>query len=236
MNEQAASGTLYVVATPIGNLEDISVRARRILSEVPVIASEDTRMTGMLLKALEIDRTGRRMVAYHDINERRQSGLIVSLLESGSDVALVSDAGTPLISDPGYRVVSEAAAKGITVVPIPGPCSVVTALCAAGLPSDRFSFLGFVAPKSAKRIRIFESLTRDLGTVIFFVPARTLDKVLGELEATQPAASVVVARELTKFHEEFVRGTPSDCRTSFAERSVKGEVTLLVCPSRERSE
>jgi len=228
MNTPVTAGTLYVVSTPIGNLEDISVRARRILSEAPVIACEDTRTTGMLLKALEIDRTGRRMVAYHDLNERRQAGQLVDILLEGSDIALVSDAGTPLVSDPGYRIVSEASARGIKVVPIPGPCSVVTALSAAGLPSDRFTFMGFVDAKSARRLHCFEQISRDVGTAIFFVPARTLDKVLAELQQARPESTVVVARELTKFHEEFVRGTPGECLAAFEGRTIKGEVTLLV--------
>lgn len=231
------AGTLYVVATPIGNLEDISARALRILREVPVIACEDTRQTGMLLKALEIDRTGRRMVAYHDRNERRQAGHLIEILSGGQDIALVSDAGTPLVSDPGYRIVSQASEAGIDVVPIPGPCAVVTALCAAGLPSDRFTFMGFVAPKSARRLKVFESLSRDLGTVIFYVPARTLDKVLSEIGQAIPSASVVVGRELTKMYEEFVRGSAADCASAFDGRSIKGEVTLLISiPKPHRNE
>lgn len=222
------SGILYIVATPIGNLEDISARAMRILGEVPVIACEDTRHTGMLLKALGIDRTGRRMIACNDINEKRQSAQILDILSGGLDVALVSDAGTPLVSDPGYRVVSLAAEAGIDVVPIPGPSSVVTALCAAGLPSDRFTFMGFVPPRSARRLKLFESLSRDLGTVIFFVPARNLDKVLDEIDQTVGSAQIVVARELTKMHEEFVRGTATECAAAFHGRTIKGEVTLLV--------
>jgi len=224
----SASGILYVVATPVGNLGDLSPRARAILSEVPVIACEDTRTTGMLLKVLDIDRTGRRMVAYHDLNERRASVQLVEMLLAGTDVALVSDAGTPLVSDPGYRVVSEAAAAGITVVPIPGPCAPILALAASGLPSDRFTFMGFVDAKSARRVRVFGALSRDIGTAIFFVPARSLEKVLVELSSAQPGCRVVVARELTKLHEEIVRGTPEDCIAAFAGRAVKGEVTIVV--------
>ncbi len=223
-----ASGILYVVATPVGNLGDLSPRARRVLSEAPVLACEDTRLTGMLLKSLEIDRTGRRMVAYHDLNERKVSSQLVELLLGGTDVALVSDAGTPLVSDPGYRVVSEAAAAGIQVVPVPGPCAPILALSASGLPTDRFTFLGFVDAKSARRLKTFSALSRDIGTTIFFVPARSLEKVLGELHQVQPDCTVVVARELTKLHEEFVRGTPSTCLAAFAGRAVKGEITLLV--------
>lgn len=226
------AGILYVAATPIGNLEDISARAVRILTEVPIIACEDTRTTGMLLKSLGIDRTGRRLIAYHDMNERRQADSLIEILLSGTDIAVVSDAGTPLISDPGYRVVSRAAETGIEVVPIPGPCAVVTALCAAGLPSDRFTFMGFVAPKSARRLRVFESLNGELGTVIFYVPARTLQKVLGEIGQVLPDSKIVIGRELTKMHEEFVRGSAAECAAAFEGRSIKGEVTLLVHFSR----
>lgn len=228
------SGTLYIVATPIGNLQDITLRALRILREVPVLACEDTRHTGMLLKSLEIDRIGRRLIAFHDMNERRQVPLLLSILQEGQDVALVSDAGTPLVSDPGYRLVSEAAAVGITVVPVPGPCSAVAALSASGLPSDRFTFMGFVASKSPRRIKVFAEISRTTGTAIFFVPARTLEKVLAEIELSIPGAHVVVARELTKLHEEFVRGSPTACAAAFAGRVPKGEVTLLVSPPRDR--
>ncbi len=229
-------GTLYIVATPIGNLQDITLRALAILREVPVLACEDTRHTGMLLKALEIDRTGRRLIAFHDMNERRQVPLLLSILQEGQDVALVSDAGTPLVSDPGYRIVSEAAAAGISVVPIPGPCSAITALSASGLPSDRFTFMGFVAPKSPRRIKAFAELGRMTGTAIFFVPARTLEKVLAEIGQAIPGAHVVVARELTKMHEEFVRGSPESCAAAFSGRTPKGEVTLLVSPPRDRED
>ncbi len=221
-------GTLYLVATPIGNLEDLTPRARRILTDVPVIACEDTRHTGLLLSRLGIDRAGRRLLAYHDVNERRQAPILIGLLQSGQDCALVSDAGTPGISDPGFRVVRAAREFGIPVVPIPGPCAAVAALSASGLPTDRFTFLGFVAPKSARRERQFRELRPSQGTCIFYVPARNLGQVLDELAAARPGCRVVIARELTKVFEEFLIGTPAECRGRLAGRSVKGEVTLLV--------
>jgi len=224
----ADPGTLYLVATPIGNLEDITVRARRVLTEADVIACEDTRHTGLLLSRLEIDRAGRRLLAYHDVNERRQAPVLLGLLREGLDCALVTDAGTPGISDPGYRVASQAREAGIPVVPIPGPCAAVAALSASGLPSDRFTFLGFTAPKSARRERQFRELHPEQGTCIFYVPARNLDQVLDELGRAHPACRVVIARELTKLYEEFIQGTPASCRAAIAGRSVKGEVTLLV--------
>jgi len=227
------TGTLYLVATPIGNLEDITVRARRVLSEVPVIACEDTRHTGLLLARLGIDRAGRRLVAYHDVNERRQAPALIAMLQGGQDCALVTDAGTPGISDPGYRVVSLARESGIPVVPVPGPCAAIAALSASGLPSDRFTFLGFTAPKSARRERQFRTLNPEQGTCIFYVPARNLAQVLDELGGAQPACRVVVARELTKLFEEFVSGTPAACRQALAGRAIKGEVTLLVSLPRD---
>lgn len=221
-------GTLYVVATPIGNIEDLSPRARRILTDTPVLACEDTRNTGLLLQHLEIPRDNRRLVSYHDHNEQRQVAVLIGLLEDNIDVALVSDAGTPLISDPGYRIVSTARQCGIPVVPIPGPCAATVALSAAGLPTDRFRFSGFLPPKSGRRAKVIESISEQDGTVIFYVPARALEKTLGEIGAQHPDCTVVVARELTKIHEEFVSGTPLECLKAFEGRVVKGEVTLLV--------
>lgn len=221
------TGTLYIVATPIGNVEDITPRALRVLREAPVIACEDTRHTGVLLKRLGVERTG-RMVAYHDLNEARQAPHLVQTLLRGEDVAVVSNAGTPLISDPGYRIVAAARAEGIPVVPVPGPCAAIAALSASGLPTDRFTFLGFLPPKSARRARILAGLDPDRGTCVFYVPARNLDAALSELGAAHPAARVVVARELTKVFEEFIVGTPGECRAAIAGRALKGEVTMCV--------
>lgn len=223
-------GSLYLVATPIGNLEDITLRARRILTEVPIIACEDTRHTGLLLSRLEIDRAGRRLIAYHDLNEQKQALILIGLLLQGQDCALVSDAGTPGISDPGYRVVKAARDAGIPVVPIPGPCAAIAALSVSGLPTDRFSFMGFVAPKSAKRLRQFQVLEPDRGTYVFYVPARNLVQVLDELSQVQPNCLVFIARELTKMFEEFISGTPAECKATLGDRVVKGEVTLLINP------
>jgi len=223
-------GTLYVVATPIGNLEDVTLRALRILREAPVIACEDTRTTGMLLKHLGIERGDRRMVAYHDVNERRACHLLVDILKTGTDIALVSDAGTPLVSDPGYRVVSIAREAGLPVVPVPGPCAAVTALAASGLPTDRFTFYGFPPAKAGRRERLAQSLDESHGTCIFYVPARQVPKFLADLEGACPAWRVVVCRELTKMFEEFVSGTPAEVQAALAGRTLKGEVTLLAAP------
>jgi len=226
----AGPGTLHVVATPIANLEDVTPRALRVLREAAVIACEDTRVTGMLLKHLGIERGDRRLVPYHDVNERRACHQLVEILQAGQDVALVSDAGTPLLSDPGYRVVSMCRELHLPVVPVPGPCAAVAALCAAGLPSDRFTFYGFLPAKSGRRLRLVETLREDGGTCIFYVPARQVDAVLADFQAARPDWRVVVARELTKMFEEFLSGTAAEVRASVAGRVLKGEVTLLAAP------
>lgn len=219
-----------MVATPLGNLEDVTLRALRILREAPVIACEDTRTTGMLLKHLGVERGDRRMVSYHDVNERRACHLLVQILWSGVDVALVSDAGTPLVSDPGYRVVSLAREEGLPVVPVPGPCAAVAALSVAGLPSDRFTFYGFPPAKAGRRDRLVQSLDDDRGTCIFYVPARQVPAMLAAFEAAHPAWRIVVGRELTKMFEEFIEGTPAEVLAAVAGRVLKGEVTLLAAP------
>jgi 16S rRNA (cytidine1402-2'-O)-methyltransferase len=167
-------------------------------------------------------------VAFHDANEASRTPMLLRLLEEGRDCALVSNAGTPLVSDPGYRLVSAARAAGIPVVPVPGPCAAIAALSASGLPTDRFTFFGFLPPKPGRRERLLASLSPELGTAIFYVPARLLRKVLAELHAGRPASRVVVARELTKVFEEFVTGTPQECLAALGDREPKGEVTLLL--------
>ncbi|MBL6975252.1 MAG: 16S rRNA (cytidine(1402)-2'-O)-methyltransferase [Deltaproteobacteria bacterium] len=221
-------GTLFIVATPIGNVEDLGPRALRVLCEVPVLACEDTRHTGVLLKRLGIPRGDRRYVAYHDANESRQTPSLLGILRSGRDVALVSNAGTPLVSDPGYRLVTAARVEGIDVVPIPGPCAAVTALSASGLPSDRFTFFGFLPVKSGRRRKLLEGIDAERGTCIFYVPARSLARTLQELSEVHPEGRVVVAREMTKIHEELFGGTPGECIERIGERTIKGEVTLLL--------
>ena len=166
-------------------ISNITLRARRILTEVPIIACEDTRHTGLLLSRLEIDRAGRRLIAYHDLNEQKQALILIDYY-CRAGLCLGSDAGTPGISDPGYRVVKAARDAGIPVIPIPGPCAAIAALSVSGLPTDRFSFMGFVAPKSAKQLRQFQVLEPDRGTYVFYVPARNLVQVLDELSQFSP--------------------------------------------------
>jgi len=219
-------GILYIVATPIGNLEDITSRARRILRECDWIACEDTRQTRKLLEHLDISKP---LVSYHEHNEAGRAGDLVAKLEAGAKVALVSDAGTPLVSDPGYRVVTAAIGAGIPVVPIPGATAAVSALSASGLATDSFRFCGFLPPKTSQRRKMLEQLKQETCTLIFYeTPHRILD-ALADVEKEMGSRPVVVARELTKVHEEFLRGTAAEIRAALAGRpSVKGEITLLI--------
>ncbi|HEY2845341.1 MAG TPA: 16S rRNA (cytidine(1402)-2'-O)-methyltransferase [Bryobacteraceae bacterium] len=219
-------GSLYLVATPIGNLEDITLRALRVLREADVIACEDTRQTGKLLAHFDIAKP---TVSYHEHNEAARTAELLARLEAGAQVALVSDAGTPLISDPGYRLVTAAIAAGIAVVPVPGASAVLSALAAAGLPTDAFRFCGFLPVKSTQRRKALELLRAETCTLIFYeAPHRILD-TLADITALLGDRPVAVARELTKFYEEFLRGTAEQVRAQLAARpSVKGEITLLI--------
>jgi 16S rRNA (cytidine1402-2'-O)-methyltransferase len=220
------NGTLYIVATPIGNLEDITLRALHVLKEADLIACEDTRQTRKLLDHFQISK---RMVSYHDHNEASRAEELIGRLERGENIALVSDAGTPLISDPGYRLVAAAVAAGVTVTPIPGASAAMSALSAAGLPTDAFRFCGFFAPKSGQRRQALEELKREDCTLVFYEAPHRILETLEDIAAVMPSRPVVIARELTKMHEEFLRGTASEVHASLAARpSVKGEITLLI--------
>jgi 16S rRNA (cytidine1402-2'-O)-methyltransferase len=219
-------GTLYLVGTPIGNLEDITFRAVRLLKEAAVIACEDTRQTRKLLDHYGIARP---VVSYHEHNEAERTAKLMASLRAGDTVALVSDAGMPLVSDPGYRLVAAAVESGIPVVPVPGPSAVVTALAASGLPTDAFHFAGFLPAKAGQRRRALEALADEEATLVFFeAPHRVLETLREIVEVLGPRP-VVVARELTKIHEEFLRGTAAEVAEALASRNaVKGEITLLV--------
>jgi len=219
-------GILYLVASPIGNLEDITFRAVRILKECDLIACEDTRHT---LKLLNHYGIGRPLISYHDHNEATRSAELIARLHAGSNVALISDAGMPLVADPGYRLVTAAIAAGISVQPIPGPSALLTALAASGLPTDAFRFAGFLPAKSGQRSSVLEAHANDPATLIFYeAPHRILD-ALADVDRIMGARPVVVARELTKAHEEFLRGTARQIFDILAARdAVKGEITLLI--------
>jgi 16S rRNA (cytidine1402-2'-O)-methyltransferase len=219
------SGTLYVVATPIGNLEDITLRALRVLKEVDLIACEDTRHTSKILTHYQIDKP---KVSYHEHNEVEKAANLLTELQNGRQVALVSDAGTPGISDPGYRIVRNALENGIRVVPIPGPCSFIAALSASGRPTDSFVFLGFLPARKTPRRTTLESLQDELRTVIVFEsPIRLLDTLTDIQEILGPRF-VTVAREITKIYEEIFSGTVEEAVAHFSKKSVKGEIVLIL--------
>ncbi len=220
------SGTLFIVATPIGNLDDITFRAVATLRDADVIACEDTRHTRTLL-----DRYGiaKPLVSYHDHNERERTGRLLAELESGRSVALVSDAGTPLIADPGFRLVSAARERGIRVTPVPGPSAVPAALSASGLATGAFLFAGFLPPKAAQRRRALERWREVPATLVFYEAPHRILEALEDIEAVYAARPLVVARELTKIHEEFLSGSAAELRAALGARPVvKGEFVVMI--------
>jgi 16S rRNA (cytidine1402-2'-O)-methyltransferase len=218
---------LYCVGTPIGNLEDITLRALRVLKSVDLIACEDTRQTQKLLNHYGI---ATRTVSYHEHNEAERAAELGEQLAQGARIALVSDAGMPAISDPGYRIVVEAVRRGVTVVPIPGPAAFVAALAASGLPTDEFTFRGFLPPKAGARRTMLEKLLAAENTAIFYeAPHRIVESLEDVAEILGAERPVCVARELTKIHEEFVRGGAAEVLAKFQSRGdVKGEIVLLI--------
>jgi 16S rRNA (cytidine1402-2'-O)-methyltransferase len=218
-------GTLYLVATPIGNLEDITFRALRTLRECHVIAAEDTRHTGQMLRLFGISKP---MLSYFQFNEARRSEEILDRLSRGEMVALVTDAGSPGISDPGERVVRAALHAGFRVESVPGPCALVAALTASGLPADEFHFVGFLPHKSGQRRRKLEELKPVPGTLVLYESPYRIEKLLTELRDILPERTVVLARELTKKFEEFIRGRPGELIELLQRRSLKGEFVVLI--------
>jgi 16S rRNA (cytidine1402-2'-O)-methyltransferase len=218
-------GTLYLVATPIGNLEDITLRALRTLRECDAVAAEDTRHSGHLLKHFEISKP---LLSCFQFNEARRSEEILERLRAGQKIALVTDAGSPGISDPGERVVRAALAAGLRVESVPGPSALVAALTASGLPTDEFHFLGFLPHKSGQRRRELERLKAISGTLVFYESPYRIEKLLTELNDAFSERQVVLARELTKKFEEYLRGTPAELLALLKQRSLKGEFVVLV--------
>ncbi len=218
-------GTLYLVATPIGNLEDITLRALRTLKECDVVGAEDTRRTGQLLKHFGISKP---MVSYFQFNEARRSGEIIERLRRGEKIALVTDAGTPGISDPGERVVRAARKAGLRVESVPGPCALVAALTASGLNAAEFHFIGFLPHKSGRRRKEIERLGNCSGTLVLYESPYRVEKLLGELKELLPHRRVVLARELTKKFEEYLSGTPEQLLEIAGKRSLRGEFVVLV--------
>jgi 16S rRNA (cytidine1402-2'-O)-methyltransferase len=222
---QPQPGRLYIVATPIGNLEDITLRAIRILKEVQLIAAEDTRHTRKLLAHLDIHTP---LTSFFQGNEREKAGRVVEALRGGADVALVSDAGTPCISDPGYPLLVAAIEAGITIVPIPGPSALAAAISAAGLPTDRFTFVGFLPDKAGKRRHAIEALADLPQTLVLYVSRWKGEAVLADCLEILGDRAACLCREVTKVHEEFLRGSLSGLLASIRARPPKGEMTLIV--------
>jgi 16S rRNA (cytidine1402-2'-O)-methyltransferase len=221
-------GTLYLVATPIGNLEDITLRALRTLRECDVVAAEDTRHTAQLLKHYQIERP---MISYFRFNEAKRSEEILDRLARGEKVALVTDAGTPGISDPGERVVRAALDGGFRVESVPGACALISALTASGLPTDEFHFIGFLPHKSGQRRNALEKLKQFEGTLALYESPYRVEKLLKELVEVFPNRTVVLAREITKRFEEFIRGTPAELNARLSEHRIKGEFVALISPA-----
>jgi 16S rRNA (cytidine1402-2'-O)-methyltransferase len=219
------AGTLYLVATPIGNLEDITLRALRVLRECDVVAAEDTRRSGQLLKYFGISKP---LLSYFQFNEAKRSEEILARLARGEKIALVTDAGSPGISDPGERVVRAAIAAGFRVEAIPGACALVAGITASGLPTDEFHFVGFLPHKSGQRKNKLESLKTVEGTLVFYESPYRIEKLLSELNAIFPEREVALARELTKKFEEFLRGKPAELLEVAQKRKLKGEFVVLV--------
>ncbi len=231
---QLSPGTLYVVATPIGNRDDITLRALRVLGQVDLIAAEDTRHTG---KLLEHHGVKGRFISYHEHNEAKRTPDLIKKLKAGLSIALVSNAGTPSVSDPGYRLVKEAVDNQIPISPIPGVSAVVTALSVAGMPTDAFVFMGFPAKKKTKRMQHLEALAKEQRTIIFYESPRRLLSFLKELITALGDRYAVLSREMTKRHEEFARGFLSEILNSLSDRpAIKGECTLLIMGCQEDQE
>ena len=211
--------------TPIGNLEDITLRALRVLKEVDLIAAEDTRHTQHLLNHYGI-RTS--LTSYHEHNEREKAQTLVDRIKNGANIALVSDAGTPAIADPGFRLVAAAIAAGVQIVPLPGAAALATVLSASGLPTDRFLFEGFLPAKKTARKAKLQALREQTATLVFYEAPHRLLETLNDMRQLLGDRRLVVAREVSKVHEEFLRGAVSDIIGQLADREVKGEITLVV--------
>ena len=225
---------LYIVASPIGNLNDISSRAIQVLNEADVIACEDSRVTKKLFSLLGIS-CKKDFITYQNYNEEEQSPLLVSLLEEGKSIALISDAGSPLISDPGYKIVRRCREKGIYVTAVPGCCAVITALQLSGLPTNRFMFAGFVPNKEKARADFLRELKDIPTTLVVYETAPRLLKTLEVIRDLYNEREVAVARELTKMYEECLRGTADDLIAHYTEKSPKGEIVIMIAPPSENT-
>ncbi|NTV99197.1 MAG: 16S rRNA (cytidine(1402)-2'-O)-methyltransferase [Chlorobiaceae bacterium] len=231
-NEPSHTGTLYVVATPLGNLEDITLRAIRILRESGAIACEDTRRASILLRHLEIQ--GKKLVSYHNFNEPKAVRQIIGLLEEGTDVALTTDAGTPVISDPGYTILQAVHERGLKVIPVPGPSALTAALSACPLPVSSFYFAGFLPHKKGRKSRIEFLCSLRSSFVLYESPFRIM-QLIDDIEERQPDAQIFIAREMTKIHEEYVSGSIAEARAYLAGGKARGEFVVVVHPEGKKT-
>ncbi len=229
-NDSAAGGRLYIVSTPIGNLEDITLRALRILKEADLVCAEDTRVTGRLLAHYQIKNT---LLSYHSYNEAARIPQILNHLNEGRRIALVSDAGTPGISDPAHKLVKAAISAGIPVEPLPGPTASIAALVASGLPTDRFVFEGFLPRKKGRQTRL-KFLSEEPGTIILYESAPRIQKTIEDIVKNFGNRYIVISRELTKKFEEFIRGDAGEVLQTLKTRSLKGEIVLLIAGTEYR--
>lgn len=229
--KSSAKGILYIVATPIGNLEDLTIRALKILKKVNFIACEDTRQTRKLLNRYKIKK---ELISYYYPRENQKMLKIIRLLLQGKDVALVSDAGTPGISDPGYPLIKEAIGQGLTIVPLPGASALTAALAASGLATHRFLFIGFPPVKKEALKKLLGSLRSEKSTLVFYLPTRRLLPFLDLVIEIIGNRQVVIARELTKIHEEFLRGSAQELLKQLKNKKIKGEATVLIEGSKKR--
>jgi 16S rRNA (cytidine1402-2'-O)-methyltransferase len=232
MSESIQNGALYLVATPIGNLEDITYRAVKVLASVDFIAAEDTRKTKILLDHYNISKP---MVSYYSYNEKARAPQLIEKLLAGQSIALVSDAGTPGISDPAFHIVQQALENAITIIPIPGPAACITALIASGLPTDRFVFEGFLPLKKGRKTK-FELLQSESRTMIIYESPHRIIKTLTDIQTYFGSRNVVVARELTKKFEEIVRGSVQTVLTEVSKKSPRGEYVIIIEGNRSQSD
>jgi 16S rRNA (cytidine1402-2'-O)-methyltransferase len=230
VQDNLPTGCLYLVATPIGNLEDITLRALRVLKEADLIACEDTRQTQKLLQHYAIHK---ELVSYHEHNELTRAPELVIQLEEGAQVALVSDAGTPVLSDPGHRLVVLCLRHHIPVVPIPGPSAFVAALAASGLPTEEFLFVGFLPSRAGSRRKKLDALKSEPRALVLYEAPHRLAETLSDAAEILGSRPAVVAREVTKIHEEFLRGSLDELRDAARKRTPRGEITLLIGPAVE---
>lgn len=220
-----ASGKLYLVSTPIGNMGDITLRALETLKQVDLVACEDTRHSGILLKRLNLKK---KLISYHDFNEARRASQLLTKIKQGMSVAVITDAGSPGISDPAYRIVQAAISNSIDIVPLPGATAIIPALTASGLPTDRFFFEGFLPHKSAARKKRLEKLKNLDSTIVFYESPHRLQKSLGDMQEVLGDRKACLAREISKRYEQFLRGRTSDIQNAITDKPVKGEIVLVI--------